>query len=166
MAILRLGLPSGGSHPRYSAHLNSDLFGGLSTSGALPESPVADSMLHSLADVASVSEVTPDLGSSGASGLSGVVTFTRSCACCRRYDPWGFADTTPNAIRGDVLSKSGPDAYSVDASAFADTSLGRDVVANLLTGVLVTTSSPSGFLAPGVDPERQVVVRATVVDRG
>jgi hypothetical protein len=158
MPLLHLGLPHGGNHPAYSEHLNEDLFGGLSTSGVMYEPFTLDTMMHPLSSsIADQIELTPTTSSS-ASNLSGRALFGRSCMCCKQYEAWGFAGTTPNAIRGDVFSKRHPNAYAVEASAFSASSLGQDIVNNVTNGVSITNTS----LSAGTDPESQVLIEATI----
>eukprot|EP00873_Tetraselmis_striata_P034696 jgi/Tetstr1/454960/TSEL_041821.t1 len=108
------------NHPRYAAHLNEDLFGGLSTSG-VPQEPVSRrEFAHPLADIASVTELRPD---ASANDLSGRLILKRACGCCADADAWDFAGPSGQPLRGDVLSKAAPDAYVVEASAFSALSL-------------------------------------------
>ena len=158
MTLLDLGLPSGGNHPAYAAHLNEDLFGGLSTSGVLPEPPSRADFAHPLADIASITEVTPDAGL--VTDLSGRILFKHFCSCCPDTASYDFATDANQPIRGDVLSKTGPTAYVVDASAFSALSLGQDILDNLLSGVSITATS----MTAGPDPETDVVIAATIVD--
>lgn len=156
MTLLDLGLPSCGNHPRYAAHLNEDLFGGLSTSGVLHEPLARREFAHPLADIASVAEIAPDVGA--ATGLSGRLTLKRWCGCCPDAERWDFAGAGSQAIRGDVFSKAGPTAYVAEASAFSALSLGQDVVNNVVGGPAITGAS----LSAGADPQTQVVIAATI----
>jgi hypothetical protein len=78
--------------------------------------------------------------------------------CCKQYEAWGFAGTTPNAIRGDVFSKRHPNTYTVEASAFSASTLGQDIVNNVTNGVSITNT----LLSAGTDPESQVLIEATI----
>ena len=158
MTLLDLGLPSGGNHPAYAAHLNEDLFGGLSTSGALYEPVAMGEFAYPLADIASVTEISPDIGA--ATDLSGQIIFKRFCDCCPDSASFDFATDASQAIRGDVFSKFAPTAYVVEASAFSALSLGQDIVNNITGGVSITATS----LGAGADPERDVLITATIVD--
>eukprot|EP00873_Tetraselmis_striata_P013266 jgi/Tetstr1/433530/TSEL_022798.t1 len=157
MPLLDLGLPHRGNHPRYAAHLNEDLFGGLSTSGVLYEPVSRREFAHPLADIASVTELRPD---ASANDLSGRLILKRACGCCADADAWDFAGPSGQPLRGDVLSKAAPDAYVVEASAFSALSLGQAIVANITGGVSITATS----LSAGADAEADVVIAATIVD--
>lgn len=156
MTLLDLGLSSGGNHPAYAAHLNSDLFGGLSTSGVLYEPVAMNEFAHPLGDIASVTEVQPDIGA--ATDLSGQLMFKRWCDCCPDSASFDFATDASQPIRGDVFSKFAPTAYVVEASAFSALSLGQDILNNVAGGPVITGAS----LSAGANPQTQVVVAATI----
>lgn len=155
MTLLYLGLPRPGNHPRYAAHLNEDLWGGLSTSGVLYEPVSRHEFAHPLADIASVTEITPDVS---ASGLTGRLVLKAMCECCTDTDAWDFAGSTGQPIRGDVFSKVNPTAYVVEAAAFTTMTLGQDILNNVAGGPTITGAT----LSAGADPETQVVVAATI----
>ena len=149
---LHLGFPRAGNHPRYSAHLNADLFGGLSTSGVLYEPVGAGEFAYPLPNIASVTEIKPDLN------LAGRVVFKRRCDCCTDAEGWDFAGCNALSIRGDVLSKTGPNAFVVEASGFSNLTLGAQIVANATGGGGITNVS----LSAGADPETEVLIQATI----
>ena len=149
MSLLDLGFRSGG-HPPHSAYLHSNLFGALDSSGCLCEPWTTDTIRYPLPSVADRSEITPEAG--GVSDLAGRVTFRR--------ESWDFAGESANPFPGGVLSKSQPDEYLVEASAFSALSLGQDIVNNINGGVSITGAT----LSAGADPEAQVLITATIVD--
>eukprot|EP00873_Tetraselmis_striata_P000205 jgi/Tetstr1/420469/TSEL_011582.t1 len=157
MALLDLGLPSGGNHPLYAAHLNEDLFGGLSTSGVLCEPVSRMEFAHPLVGIGSVTEVRP---APLIVDLSGRVIMKRMCACCPDVEGWDIAGSAPQPIRGDVFSKLGPDAFVAEAWGFSALGLGQAIVNNVLAGPTVAAFS----LGAGPDPETGVLIQATIED--
>jgi hypothetical protein len=156
MTLLNLGLPHRGTHPSHSAHLNEDLWGGLSTSGVLPEPAAAGEFGNPLADIASVTAVAPL--AAGASGLSGRVLFKKACDCCHDGEGWDFAGAAEQGLRGGVLSKVDPTAYVVEATAFAALGLGQAILNRLTSLVAITGAS----VAAGADPEADALITATI----